>query len=118
MFAKFIRNFKQLNRVKNTWKIVINGYRFSPSPGLMEHAQSSLLSMSDYMDEHNLAVYFLGIYGESIDDGSLGAAEQFIRFKEKIENQMRLGLVKDQIALKEFSTQAERFGVNCEALKI
>jgi hypothetical protein len=117
MFAIF-RNAKKQNRLGKTWEIIINEYRFSPSTGLMEHAQSSLLSMSDYMDEHNLAVYFLGIYGESIDEGSLGATEQFKKFKEKIETQMKLGLVNDQVALKEFSTQAERFGLNCEALKI
>ena len=118
MFAKFIRNAKQLNRVKKTWEIILKEYRFSPSVGLMEHTQKSLFSMSDYMNEHNLAVYFLGIYGESIDTGAPGAKDQFERFKEKIKNQIDLGLVGDKTALEEFSTQAKRLGIDCEELKL
>lgn len=113
MFAKFIRSAKQLNRVKKTWEIILQSYKFSPSPGLMEHAQRPLFSMADFMDEHNLAVFFLGIYGESIEDGAPGAKEQFTRFKEKINSQIELGLVNDAIALKEFRMQAERLGINC-----
>ena len=118
MFANFIRNAKQLNRLKKTWGVVLNNYKLSPSPGLMKHAQKSLFSMADYMDEHNLAVYFLGIYGESIDDGTSGAKEQFLRFKAIIKNQIEVGLVNDKVALKEFSIQAERFDVNCNELEI
>lgn len=113
----FFRNFKKLNRVKKTWEIALKCYKFSPSPGLMEHTQKALFSMADFMDENNLAVYFLGIYGESVDTETPGAKEQFERFREKVKNQIRLGLVWDKTALEEFSTQAERLGVNCEELK-
>ncbi|BEI43329.1 MULTISPECIES: hypothetical protein [unclassified Polynucleobacter] len=117
MFTNFIRDVRKLNRVKNTWGIIYKEYRFSPSSGLMKHAQKALFSMADFMDEHNLAVYFLGIYGESIDTGTPGSKEQFERFKEKIKNQINLGLVEDKTALEEFISQAERFDVNCEELK-